>query len=121
MFEVVAESIRIQEEESKPGAVCSDVALRIHQHQVDNGMADFIYHRPAHGQGTFGVGHQPPFIALGDYSEIEENMTFSMEPGLYDAGNGIGINPSDNLRVTPTKGVRFSSIPFSKEWSFLTL
>ena len=121
MFDIVADSIRIQEEESRPGAVCSDVALKIHQHQVDNGMADFIYHRPAHGQGTFGVGHQPPFIALGDYSEIEENMTFSMEPGLYDAANGIGINPSDSLRVTAAKGVRFSSIPFSREWSFLTL
>ncbi len=121
MFEVVAETIQIQEEESVPGAVCSDVALKIHQHQVDRGMADFIYHRPAHGQGNFGAGHQPPFIALGDYSAIEENMTFSMEPGLYDAANGIGINPSDNLRVTATKGVRFSRIPFSKEWSFLTL
>jgi len=95
--------------------------LKIHRHQVDNGMADFIYHRPAHGQGTFGVGHQPPFIALGDYSEIEQNMTFSMEPGLYDAANGIGINPSDNLRIAVDKGVRFSSIPFSREWSFLTL
>ena len=121
MFEIVADSIRIQEEESKPGAVCSDIALKIHRHQVDNGMADYIYHRPAHGQGTFGVGHQPPFIALGDYSEIEENMTFSMEPGLYDAANGIGINPSDNLRIAADKGVRFSRIPFSREWSFLTL
>ena len=121
MWDVVAESVQIQEEESKPGAVCSDIALKIHQHQVANGMADFIYHRPAHGQGTLGVGHQPPFIALGDYSLVEENMTFSMEPGLYDATNGIGINPSDNLRVTTTKGVRFSRIPFSKEWSFLTL
>jgi len=121
MFEVVADTIQIQEEESKPGAVCSDIALAIHQHQVDNGMADFIYHRPAHGQGTFGTGHQPPFIALGDYSVLAENMTFSMEPGLYDAANGIGINPSDNLRIAADKGVRFSSIPFSKEWSFLTL
>jgi len=121
MFEVVADTVQIQEEESKPGAVCSDIALKIHQHQVDNGMADFIYHRPAHGQGNFGAGHQAPFIALGDYSVIEENMTFSMEPGLYDAANGIGINPSDNLLITATKGVRFSSVPFSKEWSFLTL
>ena len=121
MFEVVAETVQIQEEESKPGVVCSDLALKIHQHQVDRGMADFIYHRPAHGQGNFSMGHQAPFIALGDYSVIEENMTFSMEPGLYDAANGIGINPSDNLLITAAKGVRFSRVPFSKEWSFLTL
>ena len=121
MWEVVAETIQIQEEESKTGAVCSDIAAKIHQHQVDAGMAEYIYHRPAHGQGQFFSGHQPPFIALGDYSVLEENMTFSMEPGLYDAARGIGINPSDNLRVIADRGVRFSSVPFSKEWSLLEL
>ena len=121
MWDVVAETIQIQEEESKTGAVCSDIAAKIHQHQVDAGMADFIYHRPAHGQGQFFVGHQPPFISLGDYSVLEENMTFSMEPGLYDAARGIGINPSDQLRVTSERGIRFSSVPFSKEWSLLEL
>ncbi len=121
MWEVVAETIAIQEEASRPGAVCSDIAARIHQHQVDSGMQEFIYHRPAHGQGQFFMGHQPPFIALGDHSVLEEDMTFSMEPGLYDAERGIGINPSDNLRVTPERGVRFSSVPFTKEWSFLEL
>jgi len=121
MWEVVAESVRIQEEASAAGAVCSEIARRIHEHQVRNGMEDFIYHRPGHGQGQFYVGHQPPFIALGDQTVLQENMTFSMEPGLYDSANGIGINPSDNLRVTATKGVRFSSVPFSKEWSFLQI
>jgi Xaa-Pro aminopeptidase len=119
MWEVVAETIQIQEEESRAGAVCSDIAARIHQHQVDAGMAEFIYHRPGHGQGQFFAGHQSPFIALGDYSVLEENMTFSMEPGLYDAARGFGINPSDNLRVTATRGIRFSGVPFTKEWSFL--
>ncbi|MGI9625748.1 MAG: M24 family metallopeptidase, partial [Longimicrobiales bacterium] len=121
MWEVVAETLQIQEEESRPGAICSDIAHKIHTHQVNAGMADFIYHRPAHGQGQFFVGHQPPFIALGDHTALQENMTFSMEPGLYDSVRGIGINPSDNLLVTPTRGVRFSSVPFSKEWSFLEL
>jgi len=119
MWEVVAETVQIQEEESKVGAVCSDIAAKIHQHQVDAGMAEFIYHRPAHGQGQFLSGHQPPFIALGDYTELQENMTFSVEPGLYDSQGGFGINPSDNLRVTLGGGIRFSSVPFSKEWSFL--
>jgi Xaa-Pro aminopeptidase len=121
LWEVVAESIAIQERMSKPGAVCADIAVAIHEHQVRAGMQEFIYHRPGHGQGQFLSGHQPPFIALGDDTVLAENMTFSMEPGLYDARNGIGINPSDNLRVTRARGVRFSSVPFSKAWSFLTL
>jgi Xaa-Pro dipeptidase len=121
MWEVVAETVAIQEAESRAGAVCSDIAAKIHRHQVDAGMAEYIYHRPAHGQGQFLAGHEPPFIALGDYSVLEENMMFSVEPGLYAAARGFGINPSDNLRVTAARGVRFSSVPFSKEWSFLTL
>jgi len=121
LWEVVSETVQMMEEDCKTGAICSDIAARVHQHQVDNGMADFIYHRPGHGQGQFYVGHQAPFLALGDYTPLEEHMTFSVEPGLYDEDNGIGINPSDNLRVTADRGVRFSSVPFSKEWSFLTL
>ncbi len=35
--------------------------------------------------------------------------------------NGIGINPSDNLLVTKNGGVLMSSVPFSREWSFLKL
>ena len=84
-------------------------------------MAEFIYHRPAHGQGQFFAGHQPPFISLGDHTVLEKDMTFSVEPGLYDSQAGIGINPSDNLLVTASRGIRFSGVPFTKEWSFLEL
>ena len=40
---------------------------------------------------------------------------------FYDSENGIGINPSDNLLITKNGGVLMSNVPFSKEWSFLTL
>jgi Xaa-Pro aminopeptidase len=121
IWEVVAETVQIMEEDCRPGAVCSDIARRVHQHQVDAGMAEYIYHRPGHGQGQFYVGHEAPFLALGDYTPLEADMTFSVEPGLYDAAGGIGINPSDNLRVTSGGGVRFSRVPFSREWSFLEI
>ncbi|MFC1556795.1 M24 family metallopeptidase [candidate division KSB1 bacterium] len=121
MWDIVADCVRIQAEESKPGVACSEVAYKIHQHQVKNGMQNYIYHRPAHGAGQNSEGHQPPFISLGDNTIIEEGMTFSVEPGLYDSENGIGVNPSDNLLITKNGGVLMSSVPFSKEWSFLTL
>ena len=121
MWHVVADCVRIQVEESKPGVACSEVAYKIHQYQVKHGMQDYIYHRPAHGSGQNFEGHQPPFISLGDHTLIEEGMTFSVEPGLYDAKNGIGINPSDNLLITKNGGILMSSVPFSEEWSFLRL
>ncbi len=121
LWQVVADCVQIQAEESKPGRTCSDVAFAIHQHQVKSGMASYIYHRPAHGSGQNAEGHQPPFIALGDYTVLEEGMVFSVEPGLYDPEHGFGVNPSDGLVVTKQGGVLLSSVPYSREWSFLTL
>ncbi|MFQ6108003.1 MAG: M24 family metallopeptidase [Candidatus Aminicenantales bacterium] len=119
LWQVVTDCVRIQEEESRAGATCAEVAYKIHQYQVKSGMAKYIYHRPAHGEGM--EGHQAPWLALGDDTVLEEGMTFSVEPGLYDPENGFGYNPSDNLLVTKKKGILMSSVPYSKEWMFLKL
>ena len=121
MWTVVSETVQIMVEETKPGALCSDVAYKVHKHQVANGMQDYIYHRPGHGTGLNFEGHQAPYLSLGDHTPIKEGMMFSVEPGLYDSKNGIGINPSDNLLVTKKGSVLMSRVPFSKEWSFLKI
>ena len=121
MWQVVADTVQIMVDETVPGRRCSDVARKVHQYQIKNGLQDCIYHRPGHGQGQNYEGHQPPFLALGDDSVIEEGMTFSVEPGLYDAARGVGINPSDRLVVLKDRAVLMSRIPFSREWSFLKL
>ena len=121
MWAVVSETVQIMVEETKPGALCSDVAYKVHKHQVANGMQDYIYHRPGHGTGLNFEGHQAPYLSLGDHTPIKEGMMFSVEPGLYDSKNGIGINPSDNLLVTNKGSVLMSRVPFTKEWSFLKI
>jgi len=121
MWTVVSETVQIMVEETKPGALCSDVAYQVHKHQVANGMQDYIYHRPGHGTGLNSEGHQAPYLSLGDHTPIKEGMMFSVEPGLYDSKNGVGINPSDNLLVTKKGAVLMSRVPFSKEWSFLKI
>ncbi len=119
LWQVVTDCVRIQEEESQAGNTCSYVAHKIHRYQVDNGVEKYIYHRPAHGEGM--EGHQAPWLALGDYTVLEEGMTFSVEPGLYDPENSFGYNPSDNLLVTKKKGVLMGSVPYTKEWMVLEL
>ena len=114
MWTVVSETVQIMVEETKPGALCSDVAYKVHKHQVANGMQDYIYHRPGHGTGLNFEGHQAPYLSLGDHTPIKEGMMFSVEPGLYDSKNGIGINPSDNLLVTNKGSVLMSRVPFTK-------
>ncbi len=121
MWQVVMDCAEILREEIVPGKVCSEIAYKVHDYQIKNGMADYIYHRPSHGQGQFYAGHQPPFIALGDDSIVEPGMMFSVEPGLYDEERGIGVNPSDIILVLEDRSVFMTRVPFSKEWSFLTL
>ena len=105
----------MQKEESIAGVTCSTVAYKIHMHQVKSGVAPYIYHRPAHGQGW--EGHQPPYLALGDYTMLEPGMNFSVEPGLYDPANGIGANFSDAFIVEPQGPARqMSRLPWSEEW-----
>ena len=111
---------QIQKEESVAGVTCSTVAYKIHKYQVENGMAPYIYHRPGHGEGT--EGHQPPYLALGDHTMLEEGMAFSVEPGLYDPKNGFGVNWSDDYFVR-TKGSarQMSRLPWSEEWCLIKL
>lgn len=119
VWEAHTESCRIQQEQSTPGVACSHVAKAVHDYQVKAGMQKYIYHRPAHGQGM--EGHQPPYIALGDFTTIREGMMFSNEPGLYDAEGGFGYNHSDCVLITAKGGVPMGSVPMTKEWCFLKI
>jgi Xaa-Pro aminopeptidase len=119
IWQVHTDSCRIQAEESAAGVTCSYVAKKVHDHQVANGMQKYIYHRPAHGQGW--EGHQPPYIALGDHTMLEEGMIFSNEPGLYAPELGCGYNHSDVVLVGAKRGTQLSSVPYTKEWCTLKL
>ena len=117
VWEAHTESCRLQQEHSVAGVSCSHVAKTVHDYQVKAGMQKYIYHRPAHGQGM--EGHQPPYIALGDFTTLQEGMMFSNEPGLYDPESGFGYNHSDCVLVTAKGGIPMGSVPMTKEWCFL--
>ena len=119
LWEVSRHCCDMQLEQSVEGVTCSHVAYLIHKYQVARGVQEYIYHRPAHGAGV--EGHQSPYIALGDYTMLEENMCFSQEPGLYDPKNNCGFNWSDTIVVGKKAGYRMSFVPYSKQWCWLKL
>ncbi len=119
LWEVSKYTCDMQMELSVEGVTCSHVAYQIHKYQVEQGVEKYIYHRPAHGAGT--EGHQPPYLALGDYTMMKKNMCFSEEPGLYDSENGYGFNWSDTVVVGENSGYRMSRVPYSKEWCWIKL
>lgn len=120
VWEVMARSAEMQIELSKVGTPCQNVARAVHEYQVKEGMQNVLYQRVAHGEGW--EGHQEPYISLGDTTPLEKNMTFSMEPGLFNPEKGFGYNPSDNVVVGDEKGWVQGSVPnLTKEWAHLKL
>ncbi len=119
LWEVSKHTCDMQLELSVEGVTCSSVAFQIHRYQVEQGVQQYIYHRPAHGAGS--EGHQPPYIALGDFKMLQRNMCFSEEPGLYDPENGCGFNWSDTIVVGLKSGYRMSRVPYTQEWCWIKL
>ena len=120
VWDVMAEGSQMQINLSKAGTPCNEIADAIHAYQVAQGAQAYLYQRIAHGEGM--EGHQPPYLALGDETVLEENMTFSMEPGLFNPGGGYGYNPSDNVVVGRDAGWVQGSVPnLTKEWALLQL
>jgi len=120
VWEVMARGSEMQIAMSSAGTPCQDIAKAVHEYQVKEGMKDYLYQRVAHGEGW--EGHQEPYISLGDTTPLEKNMTFSMEPGLFNPDKGFGYNPSDNVVVGETTGWVQGSVPnLTKEWAHLKI
>jgi Xaa-Pro aminopeptidase len=119
LWEVSQHTCDMQVELQAEGTKCSTIAYKIHKYQIDNGVQEYIYHRPAHGEGW--EGHQAPFLALGDSTVLKQNMCFSEEPGLYDPQHGCGFNWSDCVVTGAKSGYRMSRVPYSKEWCWIKL
>ena len=120
VWEVMAQGSQMQIDLSKAGTPAQDIAKAIHEYQLESGTENLLYQRVAHGEGM--EGHQEPYISLGDTTPLEENMTFSMEPGLFDPEGGYGYNPSDNVVVGKERGWVQGSVPnLTKEWALLEI
>jgi Xaa-Pro dipeptidase len=103
----------------KPGVPCNKVAEGVLRLAREAGLEKYVYHRPAHGEGS--EGHQAPYLALGDETVLQENMTFSNEPGLYHPEGGFGYNHSNLIRVSKTGCEQINQTPLTKEWCWIKL
>ncbi len=108
-----------QQKLMKAGTPCNHVAEGVLKLAREAGLEKFVYHRPAHGEGS--EGHQAPWMALGDTTVLLENMTFSNEPGLYSPADGFGYNHSNHVRVTKTGGEQMNQTPLTREWCWIKI
>ena len=120
VWTVTRDACLMQKEESRAGVRCQEVAYKIHQFQVEQGMQKYIYHRPAHGEGM--EGHQPPYLSLGDETVLDPGMCFSVEPGLFDPETKSGANFSDMFVVEPEgPSLQMSRLPWSEEYCWIDI
>jgi Xaa-Pro aminopeptidase len=119
MWDVHTEMTLKQAELCKAGARCQDVGEAVLAIAQKAGLGPYVYHRPAHGQGT--EGHQAPYLSLGDDTVLVENMTLSNEPGLYNLAGGYGYNHSNCVHVGKDRGTIMNKAPLTHEFCWLKI
>jgi Xaa-Pro dipeptidase len=80
----------------RPKGKCSDADKAVDGFARENGLNEYVLHHTGHAMGL--EGHEAPFFDLGDNTQIEPGMVFSVEPGLYIPGLG-GFRHSDTVLI----------------------
>ena len=119
LWDVHTEMTLAQQAESKAGVECRAVAAKVLEIARRRGVEQWVFHRPAHGEGM--EGHQPPYLSLGDATVLQENMMLSNEPGLYNVPGGYGYNHGNNLLVGVDRARQMNQTPMTKEWCFIKI
>ena len=82
-----------------PGRPCSVVDDAVRAYFVKHDLERYRRHHVGHGIGL--RYHEGPFLDVGDSTEMQPGMVFTVEPGLFDARWG-GFRHSDTVLVTET-------------------
>jgi Xaa-Pro dipeptidase len=81
----------------RPGVRCADVDRAVRAYYEQNGLMPYWKHHVGHAIGL--RYHEAPFLDLGDSTEIQPGMVFTVEPGLYVPELG-GFRHSDTILIT---------------------
>ena len=92
----------------RPGATASEVDAAARTVLDEAGLGEAFLHRTGHGIGV--SVHEEPYIAPGNDLVLREGMAFSIEPGIYFAGEW-GARIEDIVVVTAEGGQRLNVAP----------
>ncbi|MBQ03495.1 peptidase M24 [Candidatus Bathyarchaeota archaeon] len=96
-FRVMMESQDAAIEALWPGVKCSEVDKASGNVIRDAGYTALMRHHTGHGIGL--EGHEPPWLDIGNDSELQPGMVVSIEPGIYELGYA-GFRHSDTAVIT---------------------
>jgi Xaa-Pro dipeptidase len=81
----------------RPGARCADVDTAVRAYYEEHELMAYWRHHVGHAIGL--RYHEAPFLDLGDATELQPGMVFTVEPGLYVPHLG-GFRHSDTVVIT---------------------
>lgn len=95
---------------SKPGATAHEIDDAATVVLETSAYDDRIRHKTGHGLGR--DIHEDPYIMRGNQQPLETGMVFTVEPGLYQAGD-FGVRIEDDVLITDTGAESLTT--FSKQ------
>ena len=106
VHEVVRQAQQAGVEAVRPGVACQEIDRAARKVITDAGYGERFIHRTGHGIGT--TTHEPPYMIEGEEQPLVPGMCFSVEPGVYLAGE-FGVRIEDIVTVTETGGRRLNN------------
>ncbi len=99
-FEVTQYAQEVAIDEIRAGIQAKEVDAKARSIFQKNGYGNYAIHRTGHGIGI-GV-HEEPYLRFDEELILEENMVFTIEPGIYIKNIG-GFRHSDTIIVRKGK------------------
>ncbi len=85
---------------ARVGSISHDIDAAGRNELTDHGLGEYFIHRTGHGIGL--ETHEEPYIGIDNFTVIESNMVFSIEPGFYIEGvHGARI---EDIVICTTQG-----------------
>lgn len=97
IYEAVRGANELGRASAAPGVTLDALDRRVTDSMCAAGFPDLVVHKTGHGLGL--DIHEAPQVMIGNLQEMRPGMVFTVEPGLYRAGD-IGVRIEDNLVVT---------------------
>ncbi|MDL5361622.1 Xaa-Pro peptidase family protein [Halalkalicoccus sp. NIPERK01] len=108
VHDAVREAQQAAVEAVEPGVPAEAVDRAAREVIERAGYGEEFTHRTGHGVGI--EVHEPPYIVEGNTRELESEMVFSVEPGIYLEGR-FGVRIEDLVVVTAEGGERLNDSP----------